>query len=115
MIENAIEVAISNGFYMGAFLLEQFAQANQGVLFVPLSWHQWCVHVIGPMSVPPVVPVLEAVAQHVASMMTVTAAERLVDDVLWYKPGGAIEKVELVGEGVARRATSPELAKALAG
>jgi hypothetical protein len=110
VVEDTIEVIISNGFYLSAMLLEQFRNRDpkRGVLFVPLSWHHWCVHIIGGMSVAPVVPFLHAVARQVGSMMTVTDAERLVGDVFWYKPDHVIEKID-------PEALSPELASALAG
>jgi hypothetical protein len=111
VIEDNFEVLISNGFYLSAHLLDSFAKRDpkDGVLFVPLSWHHWVVHIINPMSVAPMVPLLKMIAESVGGMMKVTAAETLNTDVYWYKPSGVIEKLEIVGD----RATSPELAKIL--
>jgi hypothetical protein len=110
-VDGDVEVIITNGFYLSAYLLERFAkrEQKQGVLFVPLSWHHWCVHIIGPMTMPQHPMLLGMVAGQIATMMTVTDAERLNQNVYWYKPGGVIEKLEFVGD----MPTSPELLKAL--
>jgi hypothetical protein len=110
-VDGDVEVVITNGFYLSALMLDRFAKRDQkkGVLFVPLSWHHWCVHIIGPMTMPQHPALLGMVASQIATMMTVTDAERLNQHVYWYKPGGVIEKLEIVDNEV----TSPELLKAL--
>ena len=109
VIENTVEVLVSNGFFLSAFMLERLAtrEPKQGALFVPLSWHHWCVHIIGAMSVPPVVPFLHAVAGQIGDTIQVTDAETLVRDVYWYRPDRTIEKL-------ANQAPSAELARLLA-
>jgi hypothetical protein len=110
-----VQVMISNSFYLSAFVLEtlETKRYKYGALFVPLSWHHWCVHVIQPGTVPPTVLMVEAVAREVATMMNVRDHERLRDDVYWYKPDGVIEQLELVGADADRHATSTELAGAI--
>jgi len=111
VVDGDVQVMITNGFYLSALLLETFAKREQkkGVLFVPLSWHHWCVHIIGPMTMPQHPMLLKMVAEQIGSMMKVTDAERLNDNVYWYKPGGVIEKIAFAGE----QPTSVELLKAL--
>jgi len=117
-VDNLVQVYISNGFYMSARLLASFVndELDKGVLFVPLSWHHWCVHIVDDLTVEPVIPMMELIAHQIAPMMKVADAERLVDDVYWAHPGGRmIERVELVGQGEHRRASlSATLADTLA-
>jgi hypothetical protein len=111
-----VQVLASNGFYLSALLLDRFARSKHphGVLFAPISWHHWCIHVVQAMTVPPTVALMAIVVDDVRRQMRVADYEALTGDVYWSKPGGSIEKLELVGEGAERRAVSPEFAKAIA-
>lgn len=110
VIEGDIEVVISNGFYLSAHLLARFARATADVLFVPLSWHHWCVHPIGPMTVAASVAFLSHAAGRIGDMMTVTAAETLSRAVYWYRPDHRIDRVPIVGDTF----DHPDLARLLA-
>jgi hypothetical protein len=63
--------------------------------------------------VAPIVPMIELIAESVAAKMNVTDAERLVTDLYWYRPDRVIERVNVVGRGADRRATTPEPLRAL--
>lgn len=95
MVADSVQVIASNGFYLSAYLLDMFAKrtAKHGILFVPVSWHHWCVHIIQPMSVAPIVDMMRLVADDLAKMMTCRDSETLTKDLLWYKPNGVIEKL----------------------
>jgi hypothetical protein len=96
MVADSVQVIASNGFYLSAYLLDMFAKraAKHGILFAPVSWHHWCVHIIQPMSVAPIVDMMRLVAGDIAKMMKCTDSETLTGDVLWYKPNGVIEKLD---------------------
>jgi len=111
-----VQVLASNGRYLSAGMLERFARDKhpRGVLFAPISSHHWCIHIVQAITVPPTVALMGIVVDDVKRQMRVGDSEALTGDLYWYKPGGEIEKLELVGEGTARRASSPELATAIA-
>lgn len=94
-VADAVQVIASNGFYLSAYLLDMFAKraAKHGVLFVPVSWHHWCVHIIQPMSVAPIADMMRLVADDIAKKMNCSDGETLTGDLLWYKPNGVIEKL----------------------
>jgi hypothetical protein len=104
-----VQVFANNGFYLSSVMLETFARAHHkhGVLFVPVSSHHWCVHIVQALSVPPVVAMLRVIADSLAEKMSCSDSETLTRDVLWYKPNGVIEKLE--GDEL-----PPELAVAMA-
>lgn len=114
-LDGDVQVMVSNDFYLSAVLLHSFAQANHkhGVLFAPLSWHHWVVHVVQGSTVPPTVAMMALIADNVRSQMRVADYELLSGKLYWWKAGGVIEQLELAGEGVEVHATSPELAKAM--
>ncbi len=94
MLDGGMEVLISNGFYMSAVLLDTMARdPGKGMLFVPLSWHHWCLHTIDAMSVAPHVAMLALVAEKIGEMMQVKDAERLSDAIYWYKPDHTIVRI----------------------
>ena len=95
---DGIEVMIANSFYLSAFMLDTFRKRElaKGVLVAPISWHHWCAHIIGDLTVPPHVQMMRFLAQSIASQMTVTDAERLTTNIYWIKPGGRdIERIEM--------------------
>lgn len=106
MIADSVQVIASNGFYLSAYLLDMFTKraAKHGILFAPVSWHHWCVHIIQPMSVAPIVDMMRLVAEDIAKRMKCTDSETLTGDLLWFKPNGVIEKLDAT--------VSPELAQA---
>ena len=110
-----VQVLASDERYLSAVLLERFAHGKhpRGVLFAPISSHHWCIHVVQAMTVPPTVALMGIVVDDVKRQMRVGDSDALTGDLYWYKPSGVIEKLELVGDGAARRATSPELARAI--
>lgn len=112
---DGIEVMIANSFYLSAFMLEMFRtrELKHGVLVAPISWHHWCAHVIGPMSVAPHVQMMRFLAQSIASQMTVTDAELLTTSIYWIKSGGReIERIEMERD---EPVLSPALAQLLTG
>jgi hypothetical protein len=95
---DGIEVMIANSFYLSAFMLETFRKRDlkKGVLVAPISWHHWCAHIIGDLTVAPHVQMMRFLAQSIASQMTVTDAERLTTSIYWIKPGGRVlERIEM--------------------
>lgn len=114
-LDGGVQVFVSNDFYLSALMLHNFASNDHahGVLFAPLSWHHWCAHVVQRATVAPTVALMELVARSVAEQMQVGDFEALTDDLYWYKPSGEIERLELVGKGADRHATSPELVRAM--
>lgn len=114
-LEHRVQVFASNDFYLSAKLLRSFARGKHayGVLFAPISWHHWCVHIVQASTVPPLVAMISMVARDAQEKMQVAEYEALTGDVYWYKPDGIIEKLELVGSGADVRATSPELQQAM--
>lgn len=114
-LEFGVEVTISNEFYLSARMLQGFARQDDpyGVLFAPISWHHWCSHVVGNMTMPPVVAMMMMVAKEVQKGMHVAEYEALTGELYWYRRGGRIEVLELVGEGGNVRATSDELHRAM--
>jgi hypothetical protein len=114
-LELGVQMTASNDFYLSALMLRRFARDNDpyGVLFAPISWHHWCFHVVGNMTMPPVVAMMTMVAYEAQKRMHVAEYEALTGDLYWYKRGGVIEKLELVGDGGSTRATSDELHAAM--
>jgi hypothetical protein len=110
-----VQMMASNDFYLSTQLLQSFARAARphGVLFAPISWHHWCVHVVQAATLPPVVAMMMMLARAAQEKMRVAEYEALTGDLYWYKPGGVIEKLDVVGEGSDLRATSPELEQAM--
>ena len=115
-VGGGVQVLASNELYLSARLLDNFARSKHrhGVLFAPISWHHWCIHVVQQITVPHTVALISLVAADVNRQMKVGDFESLTGDLYWYKPTGVIEKLELVGEGADRRATSREFARAIA-
>ena len=113
--EFGVQMMASNDFYLSAQLLRGFKQANRpyGVLFCPISWHHWCVHLVQASSVPPIVAMMMMVTKEAQQRMRVAEYEALTGDLYWYKTGGVIEKLTLMGEGADMRATSTELDDAM--
>jgi len=114
-LDGGVQVFVSNNFYLSALMLDSFArnQHAHGVLFAPLSWHHWCAHVIQRATVAPTVALVELLARSVGEQMHVGDVEALTGDLYWYKPNGEIERLELVGAGADRHATSPQLEQAI--
>ena len=110
-----VQLMASNDFYLSTQLLQSFARqaSPYGVLFAPISWHHWCVHVVGASTLPPVVAMMMMLTRSAQEKMRVAEYEALTGDLYWYKPGGVIEMLELVGDGADTRATSPELTQAM--
>jgi hypothetical protein len=111
---DGIEVAIANGCYLSAKLLDTFLRddARKGILVAPISWHHWCSHVIGELTVPSHLQMMRFLAQSIATQIHVPDAERLGTDVLWIKPGGRhIERIEMDRD---EPVLSHELARVLA-
>ena len=125
-VGGGVQVLASNELYLSARLLDNFARSKHrhGVLFAPISWHHWCIHVVQQITVPHTVALISLVAADVnrhqtsgrqtSGRMKVGDFESLTGDLYWYKPTGVIETLELVGEGADRRATSREFARAIA-
>ena len=113
--EFAVQMMASNDFYLSTQLLRSFKQANRphGVLFCPISWHHWCIHLVQAASVPPIVAMMKMIVGEAQQRMKVAEYEALTGDIYWYKHGGVIEKLTLMGEGAEMRATSTELDEAM--
>lgn len=113
--EFGVQMMASNDFYLSTQLLRGFKQAARphGVLFCPISWHHWCIHLVQAASVPPIVGMMKLIATEAQQRMKVAEYEALTGDLYWYKQGGVIEKLTLIGEGAAMHATSTELDEAM--
>jgi hypothetical protein len=101
VVADCVQLMICNGFYLCAKLLDTFInkELKLGALIAPVSWHHWCLHVVGPMTVAPVASMVHLVAEQTAEMMNVTDAERLGTTVYWVRPGGrVIEPVEVTDD-----------------
>lgn len=114
-LEFAVQMMASNDFYLSALLLQSFARGKHkhGVLFAPISWHHWVVHVVQASTLPPIVAMMAMVAQEAQKQMRVAEYEALTGDLYWYKPDRVIEKLELAGSGAELHATSPALQQAM--
>lgn len=120
-VGGGVQVLASDELYLSARLLDRFARSNHphGVLFAPISWHHWCIHVVQTITVPHTIALIALVAADVNRHQTsgrirVGDNAALTGDLYWYKPTGVIEKLELVGQGADQRATSRELARLIA-
>ena len=113
--EFAVQMMASNDFYLSALLLQSFARSKHqhGVLFAPISWHHWVVHVVQASTLPPIVAMMAMLSREASKGMRVAEYEALTGDLYWYKPDGVIEKLELAGEGADVHARSAELQQAM--
>jgi hypothetical protein len=114
-LDGGVQLLAANNFYLSAVLLHSFERARHthGVLFAPVSWHHWVVHVIQAMTVPPTVALMKLAAENIQREMTVADYEALTGDLYWYKPNGSIAKLDVTGSGIDIRARSRELDKAI--
>jgi len=113
--EYAVQMMASNDFYLSTQLLQSFARGKHayGVLFAPISWHHWCVHVVQASTLQPIIAMMAMISREASAKMRVADYEALTGDLYWYKPSGVIEKLELAGEGAELHATSAELQQAM--
>ena len=109
---DGIDVLVSNGFYLGAHVLESLAARRLafGALVAPVTWHHWCVHVIDARTVAAQIQMMRFLAQSIASQANVADAERLTTDVYWLRPTGQLERIAMQHDAPL---LPPELARAL--
>lgn len=90
-----LEVAVSDGFFLGACMLALLdsVEGPRGVVAAPVTWHHWVLHRVEPTTRPAVLDEVARLARRLLGDVEVRDAEVLGERVYWVRQGRPWEPI----------------------